>query len=71
MISVEDEETKFSAVLGLDVTQTAQIPKDIRKVLFERFTEGKKICALLLTYLTFSISTFFRIFQGYLHSFSI
>ena len=40
MISVEDEETKVSSVLGLDVTQTAQIPKDIQRVLLERFTKG-------------------------------
>ena len=40
MSGVEDEESKFSAVLGLDVTQTAQIPKDIRKILLQRFEKG-------------------------------
>ena len=35
MMAPEEEETKFSAVMGLDVSQAAQIPKDIQKILLE------------------------------------
>ena len=40
MMAAEEEETKFSTVMGLDVSQAAQIPKDIRKILLERFSKG-------------------------------
>ena len=39
MVSLEDEESKFAALLGLDVSQAIQIPRSLRKILFDRFTK--------------------------------
>ena len=42
MICLDDEESKFADLLGLDKSQAVQIkeiPRSLRKVLFDRFTK--------------------------------
>ena len=49
MMATEEEDTKFSAVMGLDVSQAAQIPKDIQKILLERFSKGCRTISFLVS----------------------
>ena len=49
MMAAEEEDTKFSAVMGLDVSQAAQIPKDIQKILLERFSKGCRTISFLVS----------------------